>query len=96
MRVVVSRADEETPPRKRGRKPKQLEELPLEKRVLEILRTGDLKQLAKLPTVGPKTAALILTDRSLNGPMKRVTDFQKIRGLTKNQAQKFLWANSLI
>lgn len=64
--------------------------------VLDVLRSGDVKKLQSLPTIGPKTAVIISNHSLLNGPVKSFQDLENIRGLSKNFTKRFLWANNII
>ncbi|XP_043531080.1 kinesin-like protein KIF22 [Chiloscyllium plagiosum] len=60
--------------------------------ILNILNTGDLKQLKTLHKVGDKTAKLIMGWREDNGPFRQIEDLEKI-GMSLRTLSTFMRAN---
>lgn len=52
------------------------------------LNTASVKQLSHLPGIGPKTAAAILHLRKTQGPLKKLKDLEKVKGLGPKKIQK--------
>ncbi|XP_060679272.1 kinesin-like protein KIF22 isoform X2 [Hemiscyllium ocellatum] len=60
--------------------------------ILNILNTGDLKQLKTLQRVGDKTARLIMSWREHNGPFSQIEELEKI-GMSLRTLSTFMRAN---
>ncbi|GJQ79414.1 hypothetical protein Trydic_g16273 [Trypoxylus dichotomus] len=74
---------------------KKMEKVEMHKlNILQVLNKGDIKELQKLHTVGPKTAEQIYLFRKLNGPFKMVHDLEQILYQGKSY-ERFLTANCL-
>lgn len=52
------------------------------------LNTASVQQLTQLPGIGPKTAAAILHLRKNQGPLKKLKDLEKVKGLGAKKIQK--------
>ncbi|KAF5276995.1 hypothetical protein FQR65_LT16074 [Abscondita terminalis] len=66
-----------------------------QKYVLNILNEGDERELKKLSTIGPKSAAQIHLYRKLNGPFTSVKDLRKLESWRGQSYQRFLKSNFL-
>jgi comEA protein len=57
------------------------------------LNTADQASLQKMSGIGPKKAQAIIEFRTQNGPFKKVTDLEKIKGFSKKIVAKLVENN---
>ncbi len=49
------------------------------------INTATAEELGKLPSIGPRTAALIVEFRTVNGPFRRPEHLMQIRGISEER-----------
>ncbi|XP_011183412.2 kinesin-like protein Nod [Zeugodacus cucurbitae] len=66
------------------------------KAVLDLLNTGSMKDLQLLPQIGQKTAYQLVTQRTLSGKFKNISQLEKLTIWRGNSWSRFAQANLLV
>ncbi|XP_067634548.1 kinesin-like protein Nod isoform X2 [Eurosta solidaginis] len=66
------------------------------KAILDLLNTGSMKELQILPQIGQKTAFQLITQRTLSGKFKNLTQLEKLPIWRGNSWARFAQANLLV